>query len=138
MTDKTNDSPNPQSRPKRDFVKLKLNKETSEIKKDDKVTFKGEVRRRSDVVKQLKNLDSEERVCNFTDNRRIEVTTQLANFRKNNDLENGKAVFQEYKELLDDENSHDFADFWESDWINLNWLKQLALRKKEMNFWNDI
>ena len=58
-----------------------------------------------------------------------------------NELKDGASVFNEYRELLD-EDSEGCGSNYDGDgaafWVNQIWLKNLHRKKKMMNFWLEV
>ena len=104
---------------------------------DEKTIFFLQEVNKEEVQKKLNEMDPDERVEILTSNRKGEVFNQLDECSLSGDTERGKALFQEYQECLDDEQSETFDDFHEAFWIRSDYLQKLGNRKRVFNEWSN-
>lgn len=131
-TNETGTTSGPQSRPKRNFAELKIKPPV-----DEQVTFQGKEQSKKGVQKELDRMNASERVTMLTEDRRINVTETLKSYRDNDNLEDGRCVYQEFKEMLNDKYADEYEHFIESDWVSGKWLKEMRDRKLEIEFWEN-
>ena len=105
--------------------------------KEERVRFCGERKSRDEIQKRLNSLQCDERVIDLTDNRRIEVTEKLNEMKKNANLKDGKSLYAEYREIVNDD-FIEHEDFFESWWVSSKYLMELHKRKVQRDFWEEV
>jgi len=133
-----NDSNNSDEKQNGHYSKfLKDYKKHQDICSDEQVTFNGVKKTRGEVQRELNSLSCAERVIGLTSHRRDEITKKLREFRKSENLKDGKCVYEEYKEIFNDDFDTEDSDFIEAWWISAKYLKELHERKVESDFWEE-
>ena len=105
--------------------------------KEERVRFCGERKSRDEIQKRLNSLQCDERVSDLTDNRRIEVTEKLNEMKKSANLKDGKSLYAEYREIVNDD-FIEHEDFFESWWVSSKYLMELHKRKVQRDFWEEV
>ena len=125
----------------------------------EKIEFNGELVPRREVQQELNEMEADERMWVLTQEKANRVSSDLQKYvdiyqeQKEelggladcmidtcNQLKDGKAIFDEYREFLDEDSEGCGSDY-DGDgaayWCSSIWLKNLYRRKKMVNWWKD-
>jgi len=102
-----------------------------------KVEFMGEKKPKFEIQKELNELGHGDRMWSLTQNRKMELFRDLQAMRDNSQYEDGLALYNEHREMLNtkfyDDDDHD-----EAYWVMKRHLDTLYKAKIEARFWEEM
>ena len=105
---------------------------------EDRAIFMGSEVSVKETQDNLDELDPGDRVTALTSNRKCEIFEMLEKAQRYGVGEaQAKALFEEYRECLDDEQMETYDDWDESFWVSSVFLKKMRNRKKVFNYWKN-
>ena len=105
---------------------------------DERAIFMGSEVSVKETQEHLDELDPADRVLTLTSNRKCEIFEMLEKAQRYGVGETqAKALFEEYKECLDDELMETYDDWDEAFWCNSSYLKKMMNRKRVVNYWKN-
>lgn len=109
--------------------------------KDPNPYFNGTRREREDIQSDLNDMTAADRMVCINQDQRNKVLHKLRQCRKRQQLEDGKALYEEYKENIQPEYATDESEYdgyFEPPWVSRKYLDQLHAQKAAVAFWEDI
>ena len=139
MSEETNLSPSEDSKIERILDNIKRSPKPNTEEKiqgpaDKKVRFNGKEEKMGVAQKTLNKADTNDRMFLLTQHAKYEVTERLDELRKEESLEDGYALYQEYRECINDD-FEDHDDFDVGYWVHGDYLKTMHRRKVQSSYW---